>query len=589
MNCPKCQAQLSATARFCERCGSMLNDPGNPGLDPLLGRVLLERYRVLEAIGQGGMGAVYLAEQRMGQATRKVAIKALRRDLAWDAQLTSRFHRESEIVIQLSHPNIIQFHDFGELDDGTLIIVMEYIEGGTLQSLLKQTGALEMARAEHLLEQIVGALEEAHRHGVVHRDLKPQNILISERAGDPDFVKVVDFGIAMRSGAEGAEEDTRLTSKGTVIGTPAYMSPEQFRGEEPDVRADVYSLSVIAYEMLTGKLPLQARTPWEWASQHLNTEPEPFATHAATTSLPPRVAGAVMRGLSKDRERRWSDARSFMHALRGTVAEPAGATRVLPRARREALRLDPDEPSGPESLPLAQTARAPISPEATGPRRRSSAGWIAGVALLLGGGVLAFGARLAPEPLPVLEPRSSPTVSMVRERPRRAAAPEPAFGAEPVAVAVAPPVTGQASPITAVAPDMQAPTEPAVEQAAVAVNQPTNPAAPGTEEDRAPDPNQLLAQEGAAALDEGRLDFAITALETAEEALGHDDAAVTALRTAIRSNASPLLARQVRDGLCAEARRGVERLAHLGLAPTPDPLAEPGACTPIAPGEPPPP
>jgi len=577
MNCPKCQAPLSATARFCERCGAMLQEPGSPGADPLLGRVLLERYRVLEAIGQGGMGSVYLAEQRMGQATRMVAIKALRRDLTQDAQLAGRFHRESEIVIRLSHPNIIQFHDFGELADGTLIIVMEYIEGGTLQALLKSAGPLPMPRAEHLLEQIVGALEEAHRHGVVHRDLKPQNILITERGGDPDFVKVVDFGIAMRSGAEGSEEDTRLTSRGSVIGTPAYMSPEQFRGEEPDARADVYSLAVIAYEMLTGKLPLQARTPWEWASQHLTVEPEPFHTHAATTALEAHVATAVMRGLSKDRDQRWQDTRSLLRALRGQSPEPAAPTRVLPRAQPRQPVLSLDSTGASEALPLAQTARAPIAPVAR-PRKGGGGAWLAGAAALL---LALFAARstldeAAPEPVGASVDAPS-SAAAAAEVPRRAAD-------VPTNAAAAPAPPPDEAPADGPAP---------IEAPAAAVPEEVAPPPEGPPsikpDDDAVDPNQLLAREGAAALDEGRLDFALTALETAETALGSEDSAVSELRKALGKTAGALLQKQVAEGRCAEARRGVERLARLDLAPVPDPLAEPNRCVEIGEPTPPPP
>ncbi|MEM6959550.1 MAG: serine/threonine-protein kinase, partial [Myxococcota bacterium] len=166
----------------------MLETAPEESSDPLIGRVLMHRYRVVEELGEGGMGKVYLAEQKMGTALRKVAIKTLHPELSGDPQLVARFHRECETVIELHHPNTVKFYDFGELEDKTLFIVMEYIEGGDLARHLQKHGAVAPALADKLLIQICGSLHEAHQRGVVHRDLKPENVLLTTRGGQENFV-----------------------------------------------------------------------------------------------------------------------------------------------------------------------------------------------------------------------------------------------------------------------------------------------------------------------------------------------------------------------------------------------------------------
>lgn len=285
--------------------------------DPLIGAVLMDRYRILKVLGEGGMGRVYLAEQKMGAAFRKVAIKTLHPDLSRDAQLVARFHRESETVITLSHPNTIQFYDFGELPDGTLFIVMEYIEGESLGRTLER-GAMDLARVDKIVTQICGSLHEAHQLGVIHRDLKPDNVLLTKRAGYTDFVKVLDFGIAKRSEAEIEDQvRTKLTRQGMVLGTPPYMSPEQFSGQALDVRSDVYSLGIMVYEMLTAQLPFVGNTPWEWASQHLTAPPAPIENFPIAAQMPPSKKTALMRALAKKRDDRPGDVIQFLREFTG--------------------------------------------------------------------------------------------------------------------------------------------------------------------------------------------------------------------------------------------------------------------------------
>lgn len=318
--CPSCTHPVEPGAKFCPGCGARLNFPRHEA-DPMLGRVLLGRYRIRGLIGEGGMGKVYLAEQRIGMTTRHVAIKTLRPELSGNAHVAGRFLRECEIVSQLHHPNTVQFFDFGELDGGELFIVMEHLNGEDLGSILEREGPLELKRIDRLLIQIAGSLYEAHQLGVVHRDLKPDNILLLERAGQPDFVKVLDFGIARHAPSAGsgdeAAERTKLTMQGMVLGTPPYMSPEQFRDDELDARSDLYSLGVILYEMLTGRLPFEAKTPWEWANRHLSEPPLGLEQLERGRALPNHRQDAVMRALSKSADDRQSDVMELLEEFTG--------------------------------------------------------------------------------------------------------------------------------------------------------------------------------------------------------------------------------------------------------------------------------
>ena len=300
----------------------MLEQESVESADPLIGRILMNRYRIARVLGEGGMGKVYLAEQKMGTATREVAVKTLHPELSGDPQLVARFHRECETVIDLHHPNTVQFYDFGELEDKTLFIVMEFIKGEDLAHVL-QRGAIEAPRADRLLIQICGSLHEAHQKGVVHRDLKPENVLLTSRGGQEDFVKVLDFGIAKRSDAED-ESRAKLTKQGMVLGTPPYMSPEQFSGQALDARSDIYSLGVMTFEMVAGQLPFEARTPWEWATMHLTMPPKPLEQFPASAQLPDHKKIAIMRALAKDREERQATVLDFMREFTG-LGDPQAA------------------------------------------------------------------------------------------------------------------------------------------------------------------------------------------------------------------------------------------------------------------------
>jgi tRNA A-37 threonylcarbamoyl transferase component Bud32 len=328
MQCPTCHTPVDDTQRFCPSCGTALAaaqaNPSAPAIDPLLGQTLGGKYRVLRLLGEGGMGAVYEGEQQLGTAKRKVAVKTLHPHLSRDPKIQARFEREVGTIAELEHPNTIQVYDFGSTPDGILYIVMEFLQGKSLADTLTQQGAMAPDRAEHILAQACGSLEEAHAHGIVHRDLKPDNIVLVERAGQKDFVKVLDFGIAKRANEEDRNEQ-KLTQQGMVLGTPPYMSPEQFTGQAIDSRSDIYSLGIVAYEMLTGKLPFKADTAWEWATQHMTQPPIPIESLAEGGRVPLAMRNAIARALAKAPADRFQTAQALIAAFSGK-AEPGSHT-----------------------------------------------------------------------------------------------------------------------------------------------------------------------------------------------------------------------------------------------------------------------
>ncbi|MEY2935104.1 MAG: hypothetical protein RL033_5853 [Pseudomonadota bacterium] len=407
--CETCGHQNQDGARFCAGCGGPLPTGEQDPTYPLIGQVVGGRYHIVSLIGEGGMGVVYKAEQRLGSTVRKVAVKTLHADLSRDPAITARFHREVGTIAQLEHPNTVKVYDFGSTDDGTLYIAMEFLDGKPLNRVIQADGALEPKRVSNLLRQMAGSLDEAHRQGIVHRDLKPENVILIERAGEKDVVKLVDFGIAARTESADRAKEQKLTQQGMVLGTPPYMSPEQFTGKALDGRSDVYSLGIMTYEMLTGQLPFQADTPWQWATHHMTSQPRSFDDLPAGRSLPEPVRRTVLKALAKDPGDRQSGAgqfhTEFLSALTatGTVPPPRAAAPVAAGGRTEAM---PQVPLGmaatqamPEAAPLSPGRAAPHTPHGPvalppGPSRDSASGGkgliyaLGGAAALLGIGVI---------------------------------------------------------------------------------------------------------------------------------------------------------------------------------------------------------
>jgi eukaryotic-like serine/threonine-protein kinase len=285
-------------------------------------RTLGDRYEIESALGHGGMATVYRGRDRV--LGRPVAIKVLAERYSGDEKFVTRFRREARAAAGLNHTNIVSVFDTGDTD-GRHYIVMEMVEGETLADLLRREGPLSPDRAARIAGTVARALEAAHEKGLIHRDVKPGNVMLT-RDGD---VKVMDFGIAR------AATDDTLTQTGMVLGTASYLSPEQSRGEPVNHRSDVYSLGCVLYEMLTGRPPFEGGTPVGVAYKHVHERPDPPSS--VNPAVPPEVEAVVMRALEKDPDARYPSADAFREALTSTVAsestEPlVESTAVLPRS-----------------------------------------------------------------------------------------------------------------------------------------------------------------------------------------------------------------------------------------------------------------
>ncbi|HEY4156992.1 MAG TPA: serine/threonine-protein kinase [Polyangiaceae bacterium] len=284
--------------------------------DPFIGREILGgQFQILEKIGTGGMGSVYKASQPA--MNRMVAIKILHPKLANRKDLVSRFRREARAMSQLSHPNTVKVFMYGELeDDGSLYIVMEMLEGKNLNQTVRKGGPIPQDGAIAILIQVCGALQEAHDLGIVHRDLKPENIFLSRQGGIADFPKVLDFGLAKVTDQQMQPGSVILTQEGMVFGTPEFMSPEQAQGRTLDARSDIYSLAVILYEVLTGKLPFTAKTPMEYIQKHVTEPIIPLSERVPDKTFPKELDAVMAHALAKKPEGRFQTAAEFAEALR---------------------------------------------------------------------------------------------------------------------------------------------------------------------------------------------------------------------------------------------------------------------------------
>ena len=304
---------------------------GERGDDPMIGRVVIGQYSIEKKLGDGGMGAIYLAQQIT--VSRPAVIKVLRSQLGGSSEGTARFAVEAKAASSLNHPNIVTIYNYGEMEDGTLFLAMEYLAGETLAQRIERCGQLPADRAVHIAAQIASALGEAHAHGVVHRDLKPSNVMLVDRAGEADVVKVLDFGIAKL-------DDTCVTSAGYVVGTPRYMSPEQLLGQRLDGRSDIYSAGIVLYEMLAGVTPFHSETPIGWMHQHVDVEPKPPSALAKGAKIPPPVERVVLRALAKAPADRPSSMEMFaleIVAALNAPTEPPWWRRSLVSAARFAV------------------------------------------------------------------------------------------------------------------------------------------------------------------------------------------------------------------------------------------------------------
>jgi len=346
--CPRCARALPpGIAKLCVYCGAALTVAGSgaapgiasrPARDPLIGQTVAGRFKVEELIGQGGMGKVYRA--RHVALDRLVCLKVLKRALNQDSTIASRFEREALAASRLNHPNSIQVLDFGRnQEDGALYLVMEHVQGKDLQAVLRDEWPLPEERLCHILAQALDALAEAHRSNVIHRDLKPENIMVEQRRDHPDFVKVLDFGIAKILGSD----LPTLTRADVVCGTPQYMAPEQATGGKLDARSDLYAVGIILYQMATSHLPFDGATPTEVLTRQVREAPVPPREREPSATISERMESLILRALSKDPALRPQSAEEFRQLLlecprRVSAAFAPVATRTNPVPRAEARR-----------------------------------------------------------------------------------------------------------------------------------------------------------------------------------------------------------------------------------------------------------
>ncbi|MEW6208986.1 MAG: protein kinase [Acidobacteriota bacterium] len=329
--CPQCKQPLADNARFCHSCGlsilpfketvpqNSVTAPavGEPFADKLIGSVLEGKYKILAKLGQGGMGSVYRA--RRVHIGDEVAVKVLLQDFVKNTAALERFRREARASAMLHHPNVVTIHDYGEAVDESApaFIVMELVAGTPLGDIIEREGPIAPQRAVALMKSICAGVGAAHRSGIIHRDIKPDNIIVQppQMDGETETVKVLDFGIAKLRDMAGS---AALTQTGMVIGTPYYMSPEQCKAAQLDARSDVYSLGAVMYEMLAGSPPFQAETPTGIVAKHLTESPPPMRREF----VPPAIEAVVMRALSKDPAARPSDAMEFARELIAAMHAP---------------------------------------------------------------------------------------------------------------------------------------------------------------------------------------------------------------------------------------------------------------------------
>ncbi|HET7442282.1 MAG TPA: serine/threonine-protein kinase [Terriglobales bacterium] len=396
--CPHCQASYPTNYTHCPRDGT-----------PLLesqawreGTTIRGKYRILGKIGEGGMAVVYKAMHTRFEELR--ALKVMNPELAGDQAFVRRFMHEAVLTRKLQHGNAVRVEDIDEAEDGRPFIVMEYIEGRSLKEVIQAEAPMASARVCSIAAQVAGALDAAHRMGIIHRDIKPANIFLVNAAGR-ETAKVLDFGIAKAK--EGSSEDgmlshSTLTGAGSVIGTPAYMSPEQargLRGDQLDGRSDLYSLGVVMYEMLINGLPLKADTSVQWILAHAQTPPRPLWEARPDLQIPPAIAALVMRCLAKNSLDRPESAYSLIEEIRQAEQQgwSPGRTLVFSQAAPESWASGV-APARASDVPrtfatTSEPARASAQLSSLPVQSRSSRSWAvwgmaAGLAVLIAAAVL---------------------------------------------------------------------------------------------------------------------------------------------------------------------------------------------------------
>jgi len=446
--------------------------------DPLVGTVLSDRYRIHKKLGEGGMGAVYLAEHVFIE--KKVALKVLAPELSRKADLTQRFLQEAKSASRIGHENVIDISDFGQSPEGLVYFAMEFLPGNDLGHALR-AGAMPWSRAKPILVQICKALRAAHNKGIIHRDMKPENVFLITKGGSNDFVKLLDFGIAKVQGV-GGEDAPKLTQTGMIFGTPEYMAPEQAEGKVCDLRADLYAVGCVMYHMIAGQAPFQADSFMAMLTKHLLEEPIKPSKKRPDLGIPPILDDIVMKALRKNRDERWKDMDDMLAQIEAVPVDAAGtvSTAAPEQPRPLARGAETRQFGGGDAMPIiattprvSNTAMVTVGPGkfsetdfgdadlAPRAKPKSNNGLLIVGGLLVGGaiaaGVLIFGGNkeqaAAPPaattnvaPAPVAAPPPAPAPEPVKAvEPAPAPAPEEPVAATPTPVAVPSPAEAKGS------------------------------------------------------------------------------------------------------------------------------------------------
>lgn len=387
--CLACNQTFEGNMTNCPKDGTQLVTFGG---DDNLGKVINERYKILEKVGQGGMGAVYLAEV-LGKKNSWVAIKMLHAQLSEDKVSVKRFQQEASAASDLQHPNLIAQYDYGMMDGKQPFLVMEYLEGESLADMIKEQGPINPVQCCRIFSQVMDGLQYAHEKGVVHRDIKPSNILLIRRDGE-EIVKVLDFGLAKLMPWSG-KESQHLTKTGEVFGSPIYMSPEQCMGKQLEPSSDIYSLGITLFEALTGKPPFKGQNVVQTASKHLSDAPPTFESIRPDLNLPLNLQNVVFRSLEKETTHRFLSMNEFkkdlVYAVTGqgqASARAMAASSYAVDATQPVKRVDLDNLKASTSS-SSQLRAAEASAAGKKPPIAIIAG-VLGALLLVGGGIGAF-------------------------------------------------------------------------------------------------------------------------------------------------------------------------------------------------------
>jgi serine/threonine protein kinase len=360
---------------------------------PRIGDVLDSKFRITDVLGSGGMGCVYLAEHT--SIKRPVALKLLHPEVEGIDEVSLRFEREAFAIGRVDHPNCVNVSDFGRLEDGTLYMVLEVLDGASLYELLVRERRIHWTRALHIARHVLSALACAHEAGIVHRDVKPENVILVEQDGDEDFAKILDFGIAkLFDGANLPSGDPRLTQLGVTIGTPTYIAPEQAFGQPIDARADLYSLSVMLFEMIAGEPPFDSEEVVALLSMHASAEVPKLREMAPDVRVPKSVEALIRQGLEKMKEDRPESAEEYIERIDAILEQEATSP-------SEFLEGE----SGLREIPsiVAGRMRESLAPVARVVKRKKTPTQLVATALmflaLIGVFVFAFGSK-GPDYLP---------------------------------------------------------------------------------------------------------------------------------------------------------------------------------------------